>query len=85
MIVLPPPPTTTTTTISGTTSTGTSTVPKRPSYPFQRESENILYIVQKFVCGSIAGGVSKFAIYPLDTVKKRLQIQVLYTSLGMYR
>ena len=77
MIVLPPPPTTTTT-------TSTTTILKRPAYPFQKELENILYIAQKFVCGSIAGGVSKFAIYPLDTVKKRLQIQVLYTSLGMY-
>ncbi len=38
-------------------------------------------LLQKFVCGGIAGGVSKLAIYPLDTIKKRLQVQGMYTSI----
>lgn len=29
---------------------------------------------QKLLCGGLAGGLSKFAVYPLDTVKKRLQV-----------
>ena len=29
------------------------------------------------VCGAIAGGVSKFIVYPLDTLKRRFQAQVI--------
>ena len=32
--------------------------------------------IRVMLLGGLAGGVSKFIVYPLDTVKKRLQAQV---------
>jgi solute carrier family 25 thiamine pyrophosphate transporter 19 len=33
------------------------------------------------VAGGIAGGIAKFTFYPLDTMKRRMQVQVLHSSL----
>lgn len=38
--------------------------------------------LKKGLCGGAAGGLSKLIVYPLDTVKKRLQGQVLTHSLS---
>lgn len=43
---------------------------------------NIVGTVTSAMCGGVAGGVSKFIVYPLDTVKKRLQSQVLTVTLS---
>ena len=48
---------------------------------YSKEISQLQEISQKFLCGAVAGGVSKFAVYPLDTIKKRLQAQVLSASL----
>jgi len=32
-------------------------------------------------CGAISGGMSKFIVFPLDTVKRRMQVQVLRNTL----
>mmetsp|Transcript_27838 Transcript_27838/g.26668 ORF Transcript_27838/g.26668 Transcript_27838/m.26668 type:complete len:369 (+) Transcript_27838:132-1238(+) len=37
--------------------------------------------VRKGLCGAVAGGTSKFLVYPLDTLKKRMQVQVLSNTL----
>ena len=34
-----------------------------------------LGLFEKFICGSLSGGVGKTIVYPLDTVQKRLQVQ----------
>ena len=34
-----------------------------------------LGIFEKFLCGSLSGGVGKTIVYPLDTIQKRLQVQ----------
>ena len=34
------------------------------------------------ITGGLAGGVSKLLVYPLDTVKKRMQLQVLTPTVG---
>ena len=49
---------------------------------YAKEINQMQEISQKFLCGAVAGGVSKFAVYPLDTIKKRLQAQVLSSSLN---
>lgn len=36
--------------------------------------------IRKGICGGFAGGASKFLVYPFDTVKKRLQMQVLRST-----
>ena len=33
-------------------------------------------------CGAVAGGASKFLVYPLDTMKRRMQMQVLSNTLS---
>jgi len=34
-----------------------------------------LNVFEKFLCGSLSGGVGKTVVYPLDTIRKRLQVQ----------
>jgi len=34
-----------------------------------------LNLIEKFLCGSLSGGVGKTIVYPLDTIRKRLQVQ----------
>ena len=34
-----------------------------------------LNIFEKFLCGSLSGGFGKTIVYPLDTIRKRLQVQ----------
>lgn len=38
-------------------------------------------VVGNGLCGAVAGGVSKFLVFPLDTVKKRMQLQVLSSTM----
>ena len=38
-------------------------------------------IMSNGLCGAVAGGASKFLVFPLDTVKKRMQVQVLSSTL----
>lgn len=38
---------------------------------------NSLIWLKNGLCGGLAGGLSKMIVYPLDTVKRRMQIQVL--------
>lgn len=48
----------------------------------QKSNTNAFYSISKnALCGGIAGGVSKLVVYPLDTIKKRMQIQVLANTL----
>jgi len=42
----------------------------------------IVSMLKKAVYGGAAGGLSKFTVYPLDTVKKRLQAQVLKNTMS---
>ena len=44
-------------------------------------SGGLLALSRNAVCGGMAGGLSKFVVYPLDTIKKRLQVQVLTNTL----
>ena len=77
-------------TINGKSVTGTKdrsiAIPTLPLdrflHKYQAEIASIKKIGQKFLCGGLAGAVSKFAVYPLDTIKKRLQTQGLRSSLG---
>lgn len=41
----------------------------------ERGNANELGYFNKFICGALSGAVSKTLIYPLDTVRKRLQVQ----------
>lgn len=41
----------------------------------------VLSLLKTGLIGGVSGGASKFLIYPLDTVKKRLQAQTLETDL----
>lgn len=42
---------------------------------------NVMSMARNGLCGAVAGGMSKFAVYPLDTVKRRMQVQVLANTL----
>mmetsp|Transcript_16179 Transcript_16179/g.35296 ORF Transcript_16179/g.35296 Transcript_16179/m.35296 type:complete len:208 (-) Transcript_16179:177-800(-) len=42
----------------------------------------VMSVLKKGLYGGAAGGISKFVVYPLDTVKKRMQAQVLRTTLS---
>lgn len=41
----------------------------------------VLNVMKNGLCGALAGGTSKLLVYPLDTVKRRMQIQVLKNTL----
>lgn len=41
-------------------------------YYFKQDQLNL---IEKFLCGSMSGFVGKTVVYPLDTIRKRLQIQ----------
>ena len=41
---------------------------------YYHKQEN-LNIFEKFVCGALSGCLGKTAVYPLDTIRKRLQVQ----------
>ena len=43
---------------------------------------NLGVILKNGLCGAVAGGASKFLVYPLDTLKRRMQIQVLSNTLS---
>eukprot|EP01041_Mallomonas_annulata_P012465 gene12465-26215_t len=38
-------------------------------------------VIKSGLCGAVSGGVAKFLVFPLDTVKKRMQVQVLQSTL----
>ena len=43
---------------------------------------NIGVLLKNGLCGAVAGGASKFMVYPLDTMKRRMQMQVLSNTLS---
>lgn len=47
----------------------------------QSKANSLVTILKTGFCGGFAGGVSKFVVFPLDTVKKRMQMQVLQNTL----
>ena len=44
-------------------------------YYYYLKDKNELSIVEKFLCGAMSGAVAKTVVYPLDTIRKRLQVQ----------
>ena len=44
--------------------------------------EDQLNIFEKFICGSFSGVLGKTVVYPLDTIRKRLQIQGIENPRG---
>eukprot|EP01038_Epipyxis_sp_PR26KG_P005925 gene5925-8172_t len=46
------------------------------------ETKQPLSLLSKGLCGGLAGGTSKFIVYPLDTIKKRLQSQMLINTMS---
>jgi solute carrier family 25 thiamine pyrophosphate transporter 19 len=44
--------------------------------------QTVVSILQKGASGGVAGGLSKFLVFPLDTLKKRLQAQVLMNTIS---
>lgn len=40
----------------------------------------LISIIVSLISGAIAGGFSKILVYPLDTIKKKLQAEVLYST-----
>lgn len=48
--------------------------------PYNDPNNPVGVVIRKGALGGIAGGSSKFLMYPLDTVKKRLQAQTLQIS-----
>jgi len=48
-------------------------------------NNKLMTMSKNALCGGVAGGLSKFLVYPLDTIKKRLQMQSLTSTLdGAY-
>jgi solute carrier family 25 thiamine pyrophosphate transporter 19 len=54
---------------------------KTISEKFHNTDDKTLDVVKKGLLGGLAGGSAKFLVYPLDTVKKRLQAQTLHSSI----
>lgn len=49
---------------------------------FHNRDNKVTGVIAKGALGGIAGGSAKFIMYPLDTVKKRLQAQTLQSSIS---
>ena len=49
---------------------------------FQSKDSPFTSVLTKGALGGVAGGSAKFIMYPLDTVKKRLQAQTLQSSIS---
>lgn len=50
---------------------------------FQNQSnkmKNIMYFEKTFLCGAMSGLAAKFMVYPLDLIKKRLQVEGFQAS-----
>ena len=55
---------------------------KTVAQKFHDSDNATVTVVKKGILGGIAGGSSKFMMYPLDTVKKRLQAQTLQSTIS---